>query len=64
MQSIEAIVPVSNVGFVVTCSELMFLDVLLTVRVYQFGMTMLTTLFEVKAFEQSICRRQGSVTVC
>ena len=48
---IEAIVPVSYVGFVVTCFELMLLDVLLTVRVYQFGMTMLTTSFEVKAFE-------------
>ena len=43
--------PVSYVGFVVTCSELMLLGVLLIVRVYQFGMTMLTTSFEVKAFE-------------
>ena len=43
--------PVSYVGFVVTCSELMLLDVLLIVRVDQFGMTMLTTSFEVKAFE-------------
>ena len=43
--------PISYVGVVVTCFELMLLDVLLIVRVYQFGMTKLTTSFEVKAFE-------------
>ena len=51
VRGIEAIVPVSNVGSVVTCSKLMLLDVLLSVRVHQFGMTMLTTSCEVKAFE-------------